>query len=83
MITVTRHAWTGFGPTAVTGWSLIMKGSGAQPDWYPIQNMSPPRRSCGNSICTDGRPRVTHLEVDVEVADLSAYDAVFGTGEVA
>lgn len=24
-----------------------------------------------------------HLEVDVEVADLSAYDAVFGTGEVA
>jgi transposase len=25
----------------------------------------------------------SHLEVDVEVADLSAYDAVFGTGEVA
>jgi hypothetical protein len=24
-----------------------------------------------------------HLQVDVEVADLSAYDAVFGTGEVA
>ena len=24
-----------------------------------------------------------HLEVDVEVADLGAYDAVFGTGEVA
>ncbi|WP_416171900.1 hypothetical protein [Mycobacterium lehmannii] len=24
-----------------------------------------------------------HLEVDVEVADLSAYDTVFGTGEVA
>lgn len=24
-----------------------------------------------------------HLEVDVEVADLSVYDAVFGTGEVA
>ena len=24
-----------------------------------------------------------HREVDVEVADLSAYDAVFGTGEVA
>jgi transposase len=25
----------------------------------------------------------SHLQVDVEVADLSAYDAVFGTGEVA
>lgn len=25
----------------------------------------------------------SHLEVDVQVADLSAYDAVFGTGEVA
>lgn len=24
-----------------------------------------------------------HLQVDVEVADLSAYDTVFGTGEVA
>ena len=30
------------------------------------------------------RPAVgAHLKVDVEVADLSAYDAVFGTGEVA
>ena len=25
----------------------------------------------------------SHLEVDVEVADLSAYDSAFGTGEVA
>ena len=25
----------------------------------------------------------THLKVDVEVADLGAYDAAFGTGEVA
>ncbi|BBZ70404.1 IS21 family transposase [Mycobacterium paraseoulense] len=28
-------------------------------------------------------PAGTHLDVEVQVADLSAYDAVFGTGEVA
>ena len=41
------------------------------------------RRCCGSSICIDEHHRAAHLEVDVEVADLSAYDGAFGTGEVA
>ena len=55
MITVTA-AWTGSSPAAVIVWSLIMKGSGAQPDWHPIPSMSLRRRSCGSSSATGPPP---------------------------
>jgi hypothetical protein len=44
--------------------------------------MSLRRRCCGSSSAA-GPPASGYLHVDVEATDLSAYDAVFRTGEVA
>jgi hypothetical protein len=56
-------------------------GFGAARDWRQIPSIWPRLRSCGR---TSGITRLrAHLDVDVQVADLGAYDAAFGTGKVA